>query len=257
MPTDLDATYKLTPLADASPDDVDRFLDLMWVAFRDDPLWSALIADDTDARHKANRWFIEHVRLDGLVAHGQLIRDRETCRVVGHAALIPPAPSDGPVVGTHPVTDEFRAQMEEAVGPAIARRLEKMLSMFGEMDGVVAALHPEVKVPMWVLQAVVVDPEVQGQGIGTWVVRKLLDQNPSVPVILYTQEEHNASWYSTKLAFEESDTREFCIEDDALAKAVKFTNWTMLHVPKAAADGKGKEVARAWKVDYSCSCIVQ
>ncbi|KAJ3369891.1 hypothetical protein GGF31_004966 [Allomyces arbusculus] len=256
MVTDLDATYKLTPLADASADDVARFLDLMWIAFRDDPMWTALIPDDTAARHKANRWFVEHVRLDGLVAHGQLIHDLETGRVVGHAALIPPAPSDGPVVGTHPVTDDFRAQMEEVVGPAIAHRLEKMLVTFGEMDGVVAALHPEIKVPMWVLQAVVVDPELQGQGIGTWVVRKLLARNPSVPVILYTQEEHNARWYSKKLAFEESDTREFYIEDDA-PMAARFTNWTMLSVPKTAAKTVGKEVARAGAAEHSCSCIVQ
>ncbi|KAJ3369890.1 hypothetical protein GGF31_004965 [Allomyces arbusculus] len=233
---DLDSLYKLAPLADATDVDVMRFLDLMWVAFRDDPMWTALIPDDPALRHKANRFFLERIRFAGLVPHGHLVRERTTNRVVGHAAMIPPVAPGSPVAGTRPVSADFRAEMDAALGVTTAHRLEVMLGLFGETPDIVATARSDINDAVWTLQAVVIDPELQGRGIGAWAIRALLDQFPPVPVILYTQEDHNVGWYARKLGFELVDTREFCIDDDgdASAGSAKFTNWTMVFVPHKA-----------------------
>ncbi|KAJ3369889.1 hypothetical protein GGF31_004964 [Allomyces arbusculus] len=224
--TDLDAVFELTPLADANDADRAHFLDLLGACFHDESAWTTIVPNDAAARHAAYRFYAEKVRFNGLVASGYLVRERATGRIVGHAALAPPSPPPGPLLSA------LRAQMVDAVGPTVTSRIEAMRAMFAEMTALVAKKYPEIKGQTWGLHGVFVDPEMHGRGIGTWAMRKLLTKFPSVPVLLFTQEEQNMRWYSKKFGFEVVATYECLV--DGISDGPKFTTWTMVSLPKSA-----------------------
>ncbi|KAJ3359903.1 hypothetical protein GGF32_008920 [Allomyces javanicus] len=226
--TDLDAIFELTPLADANDADRARFLDLMGPCFHDESAWTTIVPNDAAARHAAYRFYAEKVRLNSLVANGHLVRERATGRIVGHAALAPPSPPPGPFSAA------LRAQMADAVGPAVTSRIEAMRAMFAEMTALTAKKYPEIKGRTWGLHGVFVDPEMHGRGIGTWAMRKLLAKFPSVPVMLFTQEEQNMRWYSKKFGFKVVAPCECLV--DGTPDGPKFTTWTMVYVPKTTGD---------------------
>ncbi|KNE57676.1 hypothetical protein AMAG_04536 [Allomyces macrogynus ATCC 38327] len=228
--TDFDATYELTPLANASPAGVAQFIDLMCISFQDDPLWTA-VQPDRARRHAAKRFTLEHTRLQGFLARGYVVRDRATRRVVAHAALFPPEPETTGLPGVAPAAAEA---LTAAVGPDAATRLNFLIDMFGSVPRDVVGRDPvKFSGPLWGLQSVCVDPAVRGKGVGTWLVRKMLAmKEPCVPIVLFTQEEENVRWYRDALGFEVVDQRDVCF--DKARENGTFTNWTMVYLPKRA-----------------------
>ena len=141
----------------ASVEDVPRLADALARAFHDDPGWSHLLPDPGDRTERLRLFFETELR--GLALPLGLVWT--TDEVVGGAVWTPPGKWRVPVRSTlrevPPMLNVFRRRIPLA--------LRSRLRMEGR--------HPR-QPPHWYLAFMGVEPESQGRGIGTELLRPAL-----------------------------------------------------------------------------------
>jgi ribosomal protein S18 acetylase RimI-like enzyme len=148
-------------------------------AFDDDPVMSWFF-HDAERRLVRNRRFFA-MRLRQLLPHG------ETYTVDGHAGAALWAAPDRWRVGR---VEE--ARMAAALLPALWRRLGPVLRGVEAIE----RAHPET--PHYYLAVLGTEPAAQGQGIGSALLRPMLDMcdRDEVPAYLESSKERNIDFYA-------------------------------------------------------------
>ncbi|GAB3261354.1 GNAT family N-acetyltransferase [Kineosporia babensis] len=148
----------------ATTDDIAAAADLFARAFEHDPVWVALMPR---TRHRARtiRW-IMHADLAGPGPRPLDVAVDENGRVVGALRWSAPRIEQGP-------TPWWRRQAAR-IGWALGNLLGGSLGRGLQQERAVRAHRP--REPHWYLQDVAADPERQGQGIGSALLRYRLAQ---------------------------------------------------------------------------------
>lgn len=185
----------------------DRAGECLARAFQDDPVWAGVFPDPDRRAQALPTMFRALVRVHSC--YGQPLT---TADLAGVALWRPPGTAPGLVD-----TVRTRAALPRAVarfGTAERHRLMRTLRQFA---GRRAALVPE---PHWYLEAIGVEPEHQGEGVGTALVARVLRQadTDGTPCYLETETEPNVRFYQ-RLGFE--------VAEEHVADALGVPVWLM------------------------------
>jgi GNAT superfamily N-acetyltransferase len=163
-------------------------------AFHREPLMVEMLPEDAARERLAPEHFSRVTRL--AVATGEVWRTQESD---GVACWIAP--------GRWPPTDEeiAAAGLEEIPELVGAQAWERFRVVYEAMD---AAHERALNVPHWILWLVAVDPDRQGQGIGTSLLRPMLARadETGTPCYLETLDGRTVSLYG-RLGFEVAEDR--------------------------------------------------
>lgn len=159
-------------------------------AFRDEPNFVDLFPDPATRRRALPHVFGSLLRDAG--AAGRVHTATRASDLVGVAVWLPP--------GGFPLT-AGRVLRTLPDGLRMAAAAPRSLARVLRFTAGAAALHPDE--PHWYLAAVGVDPEAQGHGIGTRLLRPVLGEADATgrPCYLETHRRRNVAWYQT-LGFE-------------------------------------------------------
>jgi ribosomal protein S18 acetylase RimI-like enzyme len=115
-----------------------------------------------------------------------------------------------------------RFAMPRAVAGFTRAERSRLLATLRQFDGRRATLVPE---PHWYLEAIGVEPALQGQGVGTTLVRTVLDEADAAgtPAYLETETEPNVAFYES-LGFE--------VAERHVATSVGVPVWLMVRQPR-------------------------
>jgi GNAT superfamily N-acetyltransferase len=156
---------------------------LLAAAFRDNPLNRAVIGDDPERRLRKN---IHGMRamLPTARVHGRVFVARRGDRAVGALVATPPL--------RHPLPPpSLRARLRCLIGQGrtVVRRWEEV---FIALDRV----HP--RLPHWYLGTLGVDPAEQRTGVGSALLRALLEAADAEGLAIYleTDRDENARFYA-------------------------------------------------------------
>lgn len=162
-----------------------------------DPGWRHVVPDD-DARLSALRGLTGHA-VGAAFRDGTVLVARAGTEIVG--GIVWAAPGDYPHHWTRQVAALPRMV---ALGVRIGPRTLRELGRFG------AAVDRALpSTPVWYVQALSVAPEAQGSGLGSGLLRHVLDKSDAtgVPCYLDTGKESNADYYR-RFGFDLLDERE-------------------------------------------------
>ena len=169
------------PVRAAVPGDRDRVVDVLVRSFLNDPMIRFLAPADAAYQRVAAAFFgcLFDLRVDG---GGEI---RVTDDVSAASLWNPPG-------GNRHGSDHVEAVWAEQVSPRLDPDERERMEVF---DTALSSIHPEE--PHWYLGVVGVDPERQGEGLGSAVIRAVLD-DPAVagtPAYLVTGTESNLPVY--------------------------------------------------------------
>lgn len=166
------------PVRAARPADVRPLAAMLARAFEDDPVWSWIFPHAATRRMWARTYF--RSRLRALIAGGAV---HTTEDAAGAALWAPP--------------EAWRFGLWETVAllrflPATGLRTAKVLRGLGEVDD----RHPEA--PHWYLSILGTEPARQGEGIGSAVLRPVLESCDAdeIPAYLESSKERNLAFYA-------------------------------------------------------------
>jgi ribosomal protein S18 acetylase RimI-like enzyme len=181
-------------------------------AFTDDPVWAGVFPDPVERPYRLAALFRALVRMH---LHGQ--RPLTTPDLAGVALWRPPG-SRARLRDT--VRSTFAMPRAVASFPRDERR--RLLATLRQFEGRRAALVPE---PHWYLESIGVEPARQGEGIGTALVRCVLDEADTrgTPAYLETETPANVRFYEG-LGFE--------VVEQHVAQAVGVPVWLMVRPPR-------------------------
>ena len=163
----------------ATTDDSSAIVEMLARAFYDDPVFKWLFPDDRKRLAQSRRYFEGRART--------LLRQNESYTVDGCvSAAMWARPGDW----HDPPVDVLR-QFVQLV-PALGRRVPRSLSGLR----VIEERHP--KAPHWYLSVLGTEPSRQGEGLGSAVLRPVLDEcdRLEIPAYLETGTERNVAFYA-------------------------------------------------------------
>lgn len=163
----------------ARREDVDSVTDVLARAFGDDPVMSWLFPDDEARLRKSGRFF--RLRLKQFLPQGEVYTTPE---YAGAAIWALPGQWHLPALATL----QMIAVLAPAVGPRGPRAVRGMM----QIDGA----HPSK--PHYYLAVLGTEPELQGRGIGSALLKPVLDMcdRDEVPAYLESSKERNIAFYA-------------------------------------------------------------
>lgn len=178
-----------TPDPDAPPvalaaaeSDVDRMAAVLALAFEDDPVWSWMLPDEASRLRRLRGAFTVLLR-EVHLGHGASEHTGRSGGVEAAALWDPPGQWRTP----------FSAQVRQAVPlmRAFGTRLPVALRALSRVE----SHHPEE--PHWYLAFLGTDPQAQGKGLGTVLMRSRLDRcdEARMPAYLESSKESNVPYY--------------------------------------------------------------
>ena len=165
----------------ATPDDLPRIGSVLAAAFADDPVWNHITSPRADWTTRAAAWFEADARAQ-MRGHGEVLVDEE---VRGAAIWSPPGRWKGTaseaVAIAVPSARLFRAKLPRAV-----RLLTQM-----------ERAHP-TDPPHWYLAVLGTDPAHQGSGVGSALIRAVIDRCDAqgLGTYLESSKEQNLAFYA-------------------------------------------------------------
>jgi ribosomal protein S18 acetylase RimI-like enzyme len=181
-------------------------------AFADDPVWTGVFPDPQRRPHRLAELFRALVRMHLL---GQ--RPLTTPDLAGVALWRPPG-------SRARLRDTVRSRfvMPRAVAGFSRDERRRLIGTTRQFEGRRAALVPE---PHWYLECLGVEPACQGEGIGTALVSRVLDEADAhgAPAYLETETLANVHFYE-RLGFE--------VVEQHVAQAVGVPVWLMVRPPQ-------------------------
>jgi len=191
-------------------------------AFHDDPLWSALLPDSEVRQTLLARMFTAWIKTLA-VAKGVA---ETTLRLQVVALWLPPGKDIGPwamarsgfamprIVMTMPAQDRKRMM---AIDRQFRERRKKLM--------------PD---PYWYLMAIGVEPEHQGRGLGSALVRSGMRKADHDRTLIYleTETERNVGYYE-HLGFE--------VIEEIEAIGLGFTVWLMIRSPRGSGSARNRQ----------------
>ena len=175
--------------------DLDQVGPLCARAFDDYPLLEQLFDEPAGRAIVAHRLYTAIVA--DCVAHGTVDAAFDGDTLLGVAAWLPP--------GAYPLT--LRRQLAMAgVVTAVLRHFPRRARLGLQAINRIEADHPTDE-PHWYLATIAVDPPAQGRGIGSRLVRGVLDaaDERGQACFLETTKESNRAWYH-RLGFDTQTT---------------------------------------------------
>jgi GNAT superfamily N-acetyltransferase len=163
----------------ATHEDVPAIVDSMARAFYDDPVFEWLFPDDAKRLEQSRRYFDGRTRI--------LLRQEESYTIDGGVAA---AMWARPGEWRDPPLDVLRQFV--SLVPVLGRRLPRSLAGLREIE----ERHP--RAPHWYLAVLGTDPTRQGEGIGSALMKPVLDEcdRLEVPAYLETGTERNVAFYT-------------------------------------------------------------
>jgi GNAT superfamily N-acetyltransferase len=163
----------------ASAADVPRLAQALARAFYDDPVFQWLVPDDSERARRSERGFSLYLRKVYL-AHDECYT---TDDVVGGALWMPP--------GTWHLGPLAQLRLLPGMLAAMGARLPQVLRAIATIE----SNHP--KEPHWYLPFVGVEPERQGRGIGTALMRPIVERcdDQRLPAYLEATTPRNRTCY--------------------------------------------------------------
>ena len=191
---------------------VHRAGDILARAFQDDPLYAYILPDDQERHAHLPALFT------ALVKYTLVYGECTTTRALGGAACwLRPGNTD--VTFWRILRTGFGLQTSVArISPQDRKRF---LALMGYADDVHKRLMGR---PHWYLWALGVHPDQQGQGIGSALLKPILDRadEEGLPCYLETQTEPNARFY---------EKRGFSVIESGDVPSHGVTFWTMVREP--------------------------
>lgn len=212
-----EAATEALSLCTLPPESLREASRLAAAAFETSPPYVALCGDcDRAWRLQFLQWFFERnfrIRAAGPVNRA-VFRDG---RLVAFFMFVTP---NVPDIG---LLDMLRTGLLQApflFGPGVVKRLLSLKAEYERVEQEIIAAHGNA--PVCRLERMVVHPDAQGMGIGSYALGLALKEADAagLPVLLSTQEERNVRFYS-RLGFEVVRTD----SHDA------YTSWAMLRQP--------------------------
>lgn len=167
------------------PNDYTAAGEVLSCAFADDPLWLALLSDPQTRQARLARMFSALVKTTAA-AHGVV---ETTHQLEAVAVWLPP----GKELGWWPMV-RSGMPMARFVMALPGRDRRSMIAVLRQLDQRRKELMPE---PHWYLQAIGVEPEHQGTGFGSALVRAGISRadRDKTPIYLETETEANVAYY--------------------------------------------------------------
>ncbi len=165
----------------ATPDDLPRIGAALAAAFADDPVWGYLASTRANWPARAAAWFKADARAQ-MRGHGEVLVDD---KVRGAAIWSPP--------------DHWKGTTGEAVAIAVpsirlfGSKLPRAIRVLIQME----RAHP-VDPPHWYLAVLGTDPAYQGAGVGSALIRSVLDRCDAqgLGAYLESSKEQNLAFYA-------------------------------------------------------------
>ena len=192
----------------------ERAGDCLARAFHDDPVWVAVVPDPARRAQALPTMFRALVRV-----HACYGRPLTTADHSGVALWRPPGAAPGLLD-----TLRTRAALPRAVVAMSLPERHRLMRTLRQFSGHRARLVPQ---PHWYLEAIGVEPERQGSGVGTALVSEVLRQADADGTSCYleTETESNVAFYE-HLGFE--------VAEEHVADALGVPVWLMTRRPRAA-----------------------
>ncbi|OQR81145.1 hypothetical protein ACHHYP_16715 [Achlya hypogyna] len=197
----------LLPTNALTPDQSMQLLELLTVSFKDEPAMRALEPADAVLRYVITKWVsAKRLYMNAPHSYCHLVDGR----VVAHGMVTPP----GDI--TPSLWQMFWSGFIFAplyIGWPAFSRLRQLMG---------TPLSSPVETTAYKLQALVVDPEYRGKGLGTAFLKALLHEKfPSgAKVVLFTQVDRNVTFY-------ERNGFHVCSVATTKIENFEFSNWIM------------------------------
>jgi GNAT superfamily N-acetyltransferase len=168
----------VTGVRKATADDAPAIRDALARAFEDDPVFRWLFPDAEKRPRQLRRWFAGRMRI--------LLRQDEVYTYDGASTAMWARPGEWRDPGAD-VLREFAA-----LAPMLGRRIPRSLTGLRMVE----ERHP--RAPHWYLAVLGTDPARQAEGLGSAVIRPVLDEcdRLEIPAYLETATERNVAFYT-------------------------------------------------------------
>ena len=196
---------EITDLYRLTPEDYPSACEVLGLAFREDPIWKAILRDDPDKFS-----VVFGVPLKYCLKYGVVLASSP--KLEGIAAWLP---------SEYIESTFFRLLMSGALWSAfkLGSKIGKLIQEVFEI--ITEDREKNMKVTYLYLYVIGVAPEHQGKGIGTNLINNMISQlPPEIPIYLETETERNVSLYE-RLGFK--------ILKKIMVPSLQLPMWEMLH----------------------------